>query len=205
MIKNIFNFFISLFFYKAEEMKIEKDHLTINQYSRPGRIRRETLAIVMHWTGSPNQDENTVKHFFEIICPRDKHYSSAHFIIGQTGRILEVIPTNEVAYHCGTNKKDPDSGKVYTDEARSRFGTYTNPTSSPNNCTIGIELCPINEDGEFSRQTLESATLLVRQLLEEYGLTPEDVTTHHEIVGWKDCPRFWTNNREPYHYWRNSL
>jgi N-acetylmuramoyl-L-alanine amidase len=66
--------------------------------------------------------------------------------------------------------------------------------NSPNNCTIGIELCTLDSIGNFLPETLTAAAELVAKLLRDNKLGIDDAATHHMVVGWKDCPRLWTNN-----------
>ena len=173
-------------------------YLSKNKYSRPCRKLNCVRGVVMHWTGSPNMDENQVRRYFEEDCPKVEHYASAHYIIGQTGKVLNIIPTDEMSYHCGSSIKDPESGEIYTDKAREMFGNFASfpNTLSPNQCTIGIEMCPIDKEGHFSNETLDAAEKVVKELLVKFGLDMDDITTHHEVVGWKDCPKIWTDYPE---------
>jgi N-acetylmuramoyl-L-alanine amidase len=119
----------------------------------------------------------------------DKHYSSAHYIIDLNGDIFHAVPDNEVAYHCGSSKVDPASGRIYTDWARQKFGYFASDPSkaSPNFCTIGIEMC-IDANGGFTPDTIKAAVELVAKLLDENNLTADDIGLHKQVVGWKDCP-----------------
>jgi N-acetylmuramoyl-L-alanine amidase len=175
-------------------MKIVEKLLKINPYSRPGRSLGAVKAIVMHWTEMPMQRAESSLDWFETDCPRDKHYSSAHYIIDLDGTIYRAVPDKEVAYHCGTSNIDPRSGRVYTDWAREKLGPYAErpDINSPNNCTIGIELCITDDDGNFTPETLAAARELVVKILKENHLTIEELGTHNLVVGWKDCPRLWT-------------
>jgi N-acetylmuramoyl-L-alanine amidase len=181
--------------------------LTVNPYSRPGRLLKSVTAIVLHWTASPKQDAGTVWDFFEKTCPKTKHYSSAHYIIGQNGNIIHAIPNMEVAYHVGSSQKDPESGKIYTDLARAVFREYASypDKMSPNQCSIGIELCPLDDIGTFSAATLEAARDLVRDLMKSYGIPINHVLTHNAIVGWKDCPRLWVTDPDKFETFKRSL
>lgn len=173
-------------------MQLVNDFLTINEYSRSGKPLKEVKGIVIHWTANENANAKQNRNYFEQRKNGKNGYGSAHYIIDQTGYVLCAIPSDEVAFHCGTSQKDPVSGKVYTDEARKRFGKYASETSSPNNCTIGIELCPIDKDGTFSELTIYSAIELCAMLCKKYKLKASDITTHKDVVGWKDCPLLWT-------------
>ena len=173
-------------------MQIIHDFLTINEYSRPGRKIKEVLGIVLHWTANPAANAKENRDFFESKKNGSGGYASAHYIVDQNGLIVAAVPEYEIAYHCGSSKRDPASNKIYTDEARRRFGRYASETNSPNNCTIGVELCPVDAAGNFSDATINSAIALCADILKRYGLDAADLITHHDVVGWKDCPKLWT-------------
>jgi N-acetylmuramoyl-L-alanine amidase len=188
-------------------MKIIEKLLTVNQYSRPGRPLGAVKGVILHWVGVGGQRAINTWGYFENGCPKDKHYSSAHYIIDLDGTIYHAIPNNEVAYHCGSSQPDPRSGKIYTDWARVKFGPYAeNQTiNSPNNCTIGIELCVIDNNGNFTPETLAAARELVAKLLKETNLTIEEMGTHNKVVGWKDCPRLWTKEQYKFDEFKESV
>ena len=173
-------------------MQIIQDLLTINEYSRPARKLREILGIVMHWTANPAASAKQNRDFFESKKTGMSGYGSAHYIIDQSGLIIAAIPENETAYHCGSDKADPASGRIYTDEARRRFGRYASVNNSPNNCTIGVELCPTDATGNFTDETINAAVELCADICRRYNLPAQAITTHHDVVGWKNCPKLWT-------------
>lgn len=178
-------------------MKKEIAYLTVNEYSRPGRKLKEVLGIVIHWTAAPKQDEWQVREFFERRKIGADGYGSAHYIIGQSGNVLQVLPLDEVAYHCGS--------ETYTDEARQRYGKYCDSNSSPNNCTIGVELCPVDAAGNFTTATISAAVELCVNLCLRTGLSADDITTHHDVVGWKNCPKLWTEKPQLLDAFRYSV
>ena len=173
-------------------MQIIHDFLTINEYSRPGRNIKEVLGVVLHWTANPTANAKQNRDYFEALKAGAAGYASAHYIIDQNGLIIAAVPEYEIAYHCGSSKPDPQSGKVYTDEARRRFGRYASENNSPNNCTLGVELCPVDSAGNFSDATINSAIELCADICKRYGLDAADLITHNGVVGWKDCPKLWT-------------
>ena len=178
-------------------MNIKDELLTVNDYSRPGKELLSVLGIVMHWTGVPNQPAEQVRQFFENRKTGMGGYGSAHYIVDMDGSIIRCIPENEVAYHCGSSVTDPVSGLIYTDYARRKFGAFAKDykTLSPNLVTIGIELCPKNFiNGDFTDETIQSAAELCADILARNNMTENDITTHHNVVGWKCCPKLWTNN-----------
>ena len=172
-------------------MEIKEHLLTPNEWSRPGSRLRQVLGVVMHWTANPHADALANVRFFENRKAGMAGYGSAHYVIGQTGEVVRCIPETEVAYHCGSSKADPASGKVYTDLARELFGAYCTASTSPNFCTLGIEMCPTDEAGTFTEATEAAAVELVADMLRRYKLGTRSVVTHHGVVGWKDCPRLW--------------
>jgi N-acetylmuramoyl-L-alanine amidase len=188
-------------------MNIQDRLLTINEYSRPGKKLIAVQALVMHWTGNPMASAMENRDFFENRKTGMSGFGSAHYIIGLQGEIIRCIPDNEQAYHVGSSLPDPVSKKIYTDEARRRFGQFAcNPkTNSPNWVTIGIEMCPVDSEGNFNNETIASATELVSCLLEKNNLTTDDITTHHAVVGWKDCPRLWVNHPEKFEAFRRMI
>ena len=179
-------------------MTIKQQLITPNKWSRPQHRIKEVLGIVMHWTANPKANAQQNRNYFESRKNGNEGYGSAHYIIGQDGTVIQCIPANEIAYHCGSSQKDPLSGKIYTDYARKKFKHYAEDykTNSPNYCTIGIELCPIDDVGHFSNATIDSAMTLCSNLCKSFNLKADDITTHHAIVGWKDCPRLWVRQPE---------
>lgn len=187
-------------------LNIIKRFLTVNKYSRPGRKLAECRAIILHYVGVNNGKAQGVWNYFENDCPRNKHYSSTQYIIDLNGDVIHAVPDDEVAYHCGSSIKDPASGRIYTDWARSKFRHFADdPTkNSPNNCTIGIELC-IDRNGDFTPETLTAAVELVAKLLADHNLTTDDIGHHKLVVGWKDCPLPWVKNPEQFEAFKDRV
>lgn len=173
-------------------MQIKKDFITPNEYSRPQTKIKKLLGIVIHWTAAPAASAKNNRDYFDSKRTGASGYGSAHYIIDADGSIIAAVPEDEVAYHCGSSQNDPASGRVYTDEARRRFGEYAGENNSPNNCTIGVELCPIDDAGTFTTATINAAAELCADICRRYGLSAEAITTHHDVVGWKNCPKLWT-------------
>ena len=189
-------------------MNLTENLLTVNPFSRPGTQRLPAQALIMHWTAVPLQPAWAVRNFFESRKVGTSGYGSAHYIIDPDGSILRCIPESEVAFHVGSDQVDPASGKIYTDWARAKFGDHaTNPDSmSPNACTLGIEMCPIDSQGNYTDTTLASAVDLARDICGRFGLNPlVDIATHNMVVGWKDCPRLWVNHPEKLTEFRTAV
>jgi len=187
-------------------MRIVDFFLTVNPFTRPGRKLAVCKGIIFHYVGKNNQKAIDVWKFFEKTCPVDKHYSSAHYIINLDGYIYHAVPDEEVAYHCGSEKPDPVSGRIYTNWARQKYGYYAcDPVkTSPNFCTLGIELC-IDAAGNFTPETIQAAVDLSVQLLEKNLLFVDDIGHHNKVVGFKDCPLPWVKNPSLFHEFKEMV
>lgn len=97
-----------------------------NKYSRPAIKNMGVRGLVVHWTGVPGQDAETVRRYFDKYAPKEKKFVSAHFVIDFDGSILQMIPDDEIAYHA-SYKDTPDSLLI----------TH----GFPNDCMLGIECC----------------------------------------------------------------
>ena len=165
--------------------------LTPNPYSRPKTKLSGVKAIVVHWTASPMGRNVGVWNYFERRKSGTNGYGSAHYIIDLDGTIWNCIPTDEIAYHVGSS--------TYTNEAKTRIGSY------PNALTIGIEFCILDIRGRMSESTWKEGTKLVAHLLEKFNLTQNDIWTHQEVVGWKDCHRYFSENPTEYQRFKNEV
>lgn len=189
-------------------MNIIERFLTINPFSRWGRQRKATKAIVIHWLENPMQSASKCADFFEYRKNGNSGYGSAHYIVDLNGDVLYIVPENEVAFHCGSSQTDPASGKIYTDLARSKFGQYAidYKNLSPNSVTLGIECCHVDISGKMNQATYDSLVELTATLCKKYKLDPvEDVLLHKGIVGWKQCHKWFVNNPTEWEVFKNKV
>jgi N-acetylmuramoyl-L-alanine amidase len=165
-------------------MNIQRDLLTVNPFSRPGKKLSGMKALVIHWVANAGSTAKQNRNYFESLKGQSLNdasarYASAHFIAGISGEVVQCIPTEEMAYHVGA--------KSYTPEALGRLGHY------PNNCTVGIELCHPAADGKFTKETVQAAMELCFLLCVQFDLNPvRDIWTHHAITG-KNCPKWYVD------------
>ncbi len=132
-------------------MTIQEKYLTINPWSRPGKPLAAVKGIVIHWVANPKTTAIQNRNYFESLkTGAEGRHASAHFVIGLEGEVVQCLLENETGYHVGAKK--------YTDRAIKELSAY------PNNCTIGIELCHTNWDGEFTPDTLQAAKELNLEL-----------------------------------------
>jgi len=170
---------------------ITKDFLTINKYSRPGIKLKGIKGVVVHWTANPKTTAKNNRDYFESLKDRKNTYCSAHYIIGLKGEIVQCIPDDEMAYHVGS--------KTYTQEALKRLSIY------PNNCTIGIECCILDWEGRMTNDTYSSLLYLCKELLKRHNLTADDLWLHKEVVGWKDCHRWFVNHPDEWQKFKEEV
>jgi N-acetylmuramoyl-L-alanine amidase CwlA len=133
--------------------------LTPNTGSRPGWAITEHRAVVMHWTGSPGQSAMQTRNYFVTSG------TSAHYIIGQSGEIVQAVPDDEFACHAGISTENP----VYSDLAQELF-TRPNGVISPNRYTLGIEVNPRNLAGDYTKSAYRSSVQLAAKLIKDNNI-----------------------------------
>lgn len=154
--------------------------LTPNKYSRPQDKLKGVRGIVIHWCANPQASAEANRNFFENRKLGKTGYGSAHYIIDLDGDVIRCIPENEMAYHVGS--------ETYTKEALNRLSAY------PNNCTVGIECCHVDWNGKMTDATYNTLVELATDLLKKYKLTADDLWLHKEVVGWKDCHKWFVDH-----------
>jgi len=164
-------------------MIIKENYLTPNMFSRPGAPLVKVKGIVIHWVGNPKTTAEQNRNYFDSLKLQklndNPRYASAHFIIGLEGEVIQCLLENEIGYHVGATR--------YTDRAKNELSKY------PNDCTIGIELCHTNWDGEFTEQTLQSCKELILELCERYNLGEKNIYRHFDIT-LKECPKLFVEH-----------
>lgn len=162
----------------------------LDNYNRPRKNLKKLKAIIIHWTANTNRGANAKanRNYFNTkpyIKDRigNKIYASAHYVVDDEN-IIQCLPDNEVGFHVGArwSKFKPAALKL--------MGNPAAGTDSPNNYTIGIEMC-VNSDGDFSK-TRQHTIDLVRYLLTKHQLGIDAVLRHYDITG-KDCPKMLLN------------
>jgi len=172
-------------------MDIKQDFIPVNKYSRPGIVRSETLGAVVHGTGKAGQRAWETRNFFESLKDgktknlNNKWYASTQYIIDIDGGVLQTMPEDEVAYHCGAEE--------YTDEAKDAFGFYCALPLSPNLCTVGVELCHPDWTGELTDRTLVSAVELFADICYRHNLPTSYLMRHYDITE-KHCPEYFADH-----------
>lgn len=143
-------------------LKIEQLLIPVGVPARPGTKLSNIDTITIHWIGPyPRQAVETPRNWW-LTGPSGKGMqASAHFIV-KDDRCIQCLPIDEIGWHAGDGARGPGNTR-----------------------SIGIEVIPMNEAGEFSERTI--ATL--KELIATLPKVP--LVRHYEWTK-KDCPRFYT-------------
>jgi len=155
---------------------VQPAFLTVNEYSRPGKIISEVNAIVIHYIGNPGTSAEQNRNYFANLGFTGEAYASSNFIVGLEGEILQCVPVDEVAYASGERNAD----------------------------TLSIELCHPDDTGQFMHETYESAVRLTAWLCKQYELSSDDLLRHFDVTG-KECPRYFVQNEEAWEAFKNDI
>lgn len=157
-------------------MKITKNLLTVNQYSRPGTKRTKTTKLAVHWVGNANSTAIANRNYFESLKDK-KIYASSHYIIGLQGEIIQCVPEDEIAY----------------------------TTNEANAYSIGIECCHPDWTGKFNDKTYKAMVELFADLCKRYKLDPiKDIIRHYDISK-KVCPKYFVDYPKEFEKFKNDV
>ena len=177
-------------FTSDKEIKIKKDFLTKNRFSRPALQRRGLKGIEIHWVANPKSSAKGNRAWFESRKGGGRAFGSTHFIIDLDGDIIQVIPEIEIAYSSGARK--------YKDGMQDKLGRI------PYYQTISIECTHHDWSGKMSAKTYNSLVLLCTHLCRKYGLMAKDLYLHFDITG-KVCHRWFVANPNEWVRFRNKV
>lgn len=179
-------------------MRIYKKHLTVNPFSRCGvHLPYAPKMGVVHWVAKPAQKAVDVIQFWENRKLGQTDHGATHCIVDLDGAIYTAIPLNEKAYHVGSKQN-------YTQYIHKKLGPFG--PLWPNDMTLGVEFTHIDWEGRFSDKTFDSGVELFAYLCNIYTWDPfEDITTHHGVVGWKECPLWFTKHPEDFDGFRTKI
>ena len=136
----------------------------------------EVRRIVVHWTANTGKgaDANAHRKYFDRNP--DGRAASCHYFVDERN-IIQIIPDNEMALHCGERWGAPGAVKITGDRA-----------ISPNRFTVGLELC-VNSDGDF-KHTEQRGAWLAAYLLRKHNLPISALIRHFDVTG-KRCPQMY--------------
>ncbi|ATI77414.1 MULTISPECIES: peptidoglycan recognition protein family protein [Bacillus] len=156
-------------------VKVVKNYVKVNQYTRPGLKLAGVKGIVMHYTATPGASALNERNYFNGTCIADKRYASAHYFVDRK-EAQHIIPENEVAYHAH------DKNRCYV--------SFLKPNA--NTTAIGVEMC-VEKDGKIHSDTVRNAAELVADLCKRYGLSTNKIVRHYDVTN-KNCPAPWVSD-----------
>ena len=150
-------------------MKLQEKFLSLGKEARgippanPVYFGKPVDTIIIHWIGPfPKQSVVIPWQWWEDGSDKKGVKASAHFIV-KGEDVLQALPLNEVGWHSGDSR---------------------------NFTSIGIEVIPMNEAGEFAPDTIKTLKELVKHIRETYPHTT--LSRHFDGVQKKDCPKYYT-------------
>ena len=155
---------------------IDVELLTPNEYSRPGIATDKITGIVVHYTANPGAGARNNRDYFEGL--KDSHVTkaSSNFVVGLEGKIIQCVPTWEVAY--ASNSRNTD--------------------------TVSIECCHPDETGKFNDATYHSMVELCAWLCLKFDLNEEDVIRHYDVTG-KNCPKYFVEHEDAWVQFKSDV
>lgn len=174
-------------------LEMNKMYITRNPYSRPGKKLKKVKGLVVHWALAVMGTVRGMYNFFESRKTGNYDFGSAHYGCDVYGNTASYMPEKEMAYHVGA--------KAYTKEALENLSSY------PNDCTIGVEMCNIDDDGNFNEKTLNRSEWIFAWLCYKYDLDPyKDIYRHYDIVAHrKVCPKLFVEKPEEYKKFKDEV
>ena len=155
---------------------IDEQHLTVNEYSRPGDKVDAIENIVVHYLANPGTTAQQNHDYFESLKDLKDVSMSANFVVGIDGEIIECVPPGEIAY----------------------------ASNSMNHLSVSIENCHLDESGRFTEETYQACVHLTAYLVEEYGLTRENIIRHYDVTG-KECPLYYVEHEDKWEKFRDEV
>jgi len=149
-------------------MNIIKQYLSLGKKARGLNglrmlFTRPVDTIIIHWIGPyPKQSVYAPWYWWEDGTDGAGVQASAHFII-KGNDVLQALPLNEMGYHSGDSR---------------------------NYHAIGIEVIPMNDNGEFAENTAETLKELVAHIRRTYPHVR--LERHYDGTQKKDCPKWYT-------------
>jgi N-acetyl-anhydromuramyl-L-alanine amidase AmpD len=143
---------------------------TKNFYSRSGY---KPEIIVLHiMQGTMN---GTISWF-----KNPKSYSSAHYLVGKDGRVVQMVKDADGAWHAGRVYNPSENIKRVL--KKTRWGGYINP----NKYSLGIE-CEGKDGDHWTEPQMKSLTDLVRTLCARFDILRDrlHIIDHQDIASYK--------------------
>ena len=151
---------------------IEQNYIDKDGHSRTGRDLNRVKDIVVHYVANPGSSAAANRSYFNSSASN----TSAHFIVGLQGEIIQCIPLDEQS--SASNQRNPD--------------------------TISIEVCHPDSTGEFSIPSYNALVKLLVWLCGEFRLDEDNIIRHYDVTG-KNCPKYYVEHPEEWTRLKNYV
>lgn len=155
---------------------IDKQPLTINEFSRPGEKVDAIEYIVIHYLGNPKTTAQQNHDYFESLKDLQDTSMSANYVVGIDGEIIECVPPGEIAY----------------------------ASNSMNHLSVSIENCHLDESGRFTQETYDSCVHLAAYLAARYDIDREHIIRHYDVTG-KECPLYYVEHEDKWEEFKDDV
>ncbi|MDA7025585.1 N-acetylmuramoyl-L-alanine amidase [Bacillus sp. CLL-7-23] len=75
-------------------VKVVKNFVKVNHYTRSGAKLSGVKGIVMHWTATSGASSINERNYFNSTCVADKRFASAHYFVDRK-EAQYIIPENK--------------------------------------------------------------------------------------------------------------
>jgi N-acetylmuramoyl-L-alanine amidase CwlA len=170
-------------------MKIVQDFLTLGSTNRPGEKLNEIRGLIIHYVGVPEKSAIVIRNNFEDAT----RYGSTQYICDYNdGHIIQTMPEDELAYHCGAN--------VYK-QAKFEIAGEDNP----NYYLVGMETCIASvQKSKPSNVQWNALTEFSADFLHRNGLGVKDLYLHNEIT-YTQCYKWFVDHPNDWLKFKNDV
>lgn len=148
-------------------MNIEIDFLPLGSTNRPGENLKEIKGLIIHYVGVPQKSAKAIRESFENKIS----YGATQYICDyNTGDIIQTMPEDELAYHCGANVYKPLKTEIAGED-------------NPNYYLVGMETCIASvENSKPSKPQWKALIDFSAEFLNRNKLTVNNLYLHNEIT-----------------------
>lgn len=139
------------------------DHLRADVHASPNfgprKDGKRPYLLILHYTGMESGEAA------ENLLANPESEVSAHYVVHEDGRIVQMVTESERAWHAGQ-------------------GSWKGETDI-NSCSIGIEIVnggPLLGFPDFESKQIDAVIDLCKGIISRHGIRPEGVLAHSDIA-----------------------
>lgn len=170
-------------------MTIVNDFLPLGSMNRPGEMLKEIKGLIIHYVGVPQRSAKAVRDSFE----NKTTYGATQYVCDYNdGHIIQTMPEDEVAYHCGANVYKPLKTEIAGED-------------NPNYYLVGIETCIASvEHSKPSNVQWIALTEFSVDFLRRNNLTEDNLYLHNEIT-YTQCYKWFIDHPQDWQRFKNDV